>query len=1503
MKTFLNRLLFPVLFLSLGYSPSALATILNIGSGSSVSGTYPLNTCYSYNYTQSIYLSSELTLAGATSGTPGYIYSLQFNQTTATSPGSWKDWTIYMGNTSAASFSSASSWISSAAMTTVFSGTVSPTGTGWYTITLSTPFYWDGSSNIVIALHEQTPGYNCTSQWSCTNSGTDPDYRSISFYSDDINPDPASPPVATTRALLFPDIRLDYAVAVPCTGTPFGGTATASDTSICPGHASTINISGAAAATGLSYSWQSSGSSSGPWTTVGAATGTTLTVTPATCSRTYYRRITKCAASGISATSATASVAVSCPVTLPYTENFESITADDKLPGCMSATNPGIMVNSYTSTPGTYNRSNHTTGGSSFASFRFGSDDYLYLPALNLTAGKTYKLSFWYITDGLSGWNTLAAKLGKSQTPAAMTTILGSISSVNNILYKEFSTTFIAGTSGIQYIGIYCKASLSVWYLSLDDISVQELPLCTDKPLAGTAVADVSRICSTGSPTLGLRGTSDVTGLTYSWQSSMSGIPGSWGAIPGGTTATFTAPSISSGTYYRAVVTCTFSGDTALSSELYIPAGPYTPPYSETFESIDGTNHLPACMTATSVAPYVYTYPGPTGAYNQVNHTPGGSKFASFRYGSRDYLFTPGISLIAGRTYEFSFWYITDGGTGWDTLRVAMGNTPTAAGMSISLGTVLTGLNNTVFRQFKARFVATSTGIRYIGIFCKATTNPWFLTLDDILLREFPPCTGMPAAGYPVASPSKVCGSGTTTLDLPDLSPAIGFNFQWQDSVAGGTWGTGPGRPSFGGFSVPFRSGTVSVNTYFRCIVTCAATKDSAVSPELLVPAGPLPIPYIETFESITAANQLPACMTATAMSPALYTYTSAPGGAYNRISHSGSKFASFHYSNDDYLFSPPLKLSKGYDYTFSFWYITDGLPGWKTLQGTIGSTADTGGIIKRLKTISNPANTGYLQYGDTFRVSSTGTYYAAVRCVSSGSSWYLSIDDITLQALPCTGIPDAGSITAGISAGTALCHGTAVILTNTGATPLLPGITYTWQYRTTGSGGVWNTITGATDTIYSVPDAAGREYRFGVHCSVSGQSRYSPSYGFPTLPAHPAAVISTATDSNSFCIGDTLLLYATAFPGASYTWQLNGITLSSGSADSFAATDSGTYRVIVSAAGTPCPGISDDLKLSGRDPGFSVAIDPIADSFLCSGDSITLTSTTSATGLSFQWQRNGINLPGATAPSYTASGTGLYRMKASDGGSCAAVTRTIPVRVSPVPVAVISSPDPALAACEADGIILNATTGPDYRYQWICSGRPLAGYTDSSMLATISGVYAVKIRNAANCAAISEGLTVKIFPSPAPVLVSTGLKLATTIPYAAYQWYRDGILIPGATDDTLIVLRNGFYTVIVKGDNDCYGTSSALEINETSLDVPVIKPDVIRIYPNPVSDQLFIEVPLISFTVSFHDITGRLLLEEHNLTLADLSKYSDGIYLLSIRDDSGNLLLTQHISKSTNRR
>lgn len=114
-------------------------------TGSSQIQYVPWSDFYNSTYSQQIYTAAELTAAGISAG---YISSVAFQYCHTSSY--TKTVTIYMGTTANTEFSS-TSYLPVTAVSDPVTVDFTTDGT-WYTFPLSTPYYWDGVSNLVVGM-------------------------------------------------------------------------------------------------------------------------------------------------------------------------------------------------------------------------------------------------------------------------------------------------------------------------------------------------------------------------------------------------------------------------------------------------------------------------------------------------------------------------------------------------------------------------------------------------------------------------------------------------------------------------------------------------------------------------------------------------------------------------------------------------------------------------------------------------------------------------------------------------------------------------------------------------------------------------------------------------------------------------------------------------------------------------------------------------------------------------------------------------------------------------------------------------------------------------------------------------------------------------------------------------------------------------------------------------------------------------------------------------------
>ncbi len=135
---------------------------------------------------------------------------------------------------------------------------------------------------------------------------------------------------------------------------------------------------------------------------------------------------------------------------------------------------------------------------------------------------------------------------------------------------------------------------------------------------------------------------------------------------------------------------------------------------------------------------------------------------------------------------------------------------------------------------------------------------------------------------------------------------------------------------------------------------------------------------------------------------------------------------------------------------------------------------------------------------------------------------------------------------------------------------------------------------------------------------------------------------------------------------------------------------------------------------------------------------------------------------------------------------------------------------------------------------------------------------------------------------------------------YASWQWYRDGVLIPGAQDATYSVEENGDYSVSVKDSMGCSDSAWYIVTNITGIAEQNTAGELIKIYPNPVKNTVYVQSP-VALQARIASIDGRILQKESlapGVQIFNLTRFAPGLYWVSITDKNGHLLKVEKILK-----
>jgi hypothetical protein len=488
--------------------------------------------------------------------------------------------------------------------------------------------------------------------------------------------------------------------------------------------------------------------------------------------------------------------------------------------------------------------------------------------------------------------------------------------------------------------------------------------------------------------------------------------------------------------------------------------------------------------------------------------------------------------------------------------------------------------------------------------------------------------------------------------------------------------------------------------------------------------------------------------------------------------------------------------------------------------------------------------------------------------------------EDYTINVLPnaCSGAPNGGTTAA---ASTLVTCNTTTTLSLTGNTSG-NGITYQWQYNTTG---VWVNFGTNTATQTTPPVVQGTQFRCQVTCTNPGGS--SATSAPVTISVIPQTV--ALGNDTTICPGISYTFNA-GNPGASYSWSTGATT------QSITTNAAGTYSVTVTYP-NGCTG-ADAITIA---PGVVPVNNLPAITNLCAGETATLNAGN--TGSTYKWT------PGnATTQTINAATPGNYTVAVKSNTGCI-INSTTNLIIRPLPVAALGNDT---SICDGDQIILSAGN-PGYAYNWS------TGATTQTINITDSGTYSVVITTPYDCT-LEEDKHIAFLPSPRvegfnfiPLFYEElgKVKFSPLSPtnVNSYLWdFGDGTNTSTQVNPEHSYTSGGNYIVTLSVFNGCGNYEISLPIN-VDITTGIVKLDNtkadVALYPNPSKDYIIIENKsddLNMQQVSIFNALGASVYmhqadngKSHKLNVSGLAS---GIYSIRILTDKGFVIRKMEVIK-----
>lgn len=282
-----------------------------------------------------------------------------------------------------------------------------------------------------------------------------------------------------------------------------------------------------------------------------------------------------------------------------------------------------------------------------------------------------------------------------------------------------------------------------------------------------------------------------------------------------------------------------------------------------------------------------------------------------------------------------------------------------------------------------------------------------------------------------------------------------------------------------------------------------------------------------------------------------------------------------------------------------------------------------------------------------------------------------------------------------------------------------------------------------------------------------------------------------------------------------------------------------------------------------------------------CSGDSILLSCNTDAS-FSYQWNRNGVPVSGATSSSFYPTQSGSYTVTIYQN-NCPVTSASISVTFNSLPSVPTITSSGTITPCSGGSMTLTAPSGFT-SYLWN------TGSTASSLVVSQSGNYSVSVTNSNGCSQTSNPFSVNASFMAAPQVCIVGVDSLTNENRVVWE-------------KPLTLGIDSFYVYKETSVSDVYTKIGATEYNDLAVFLDVNSSPSVQAYRYKISalDTCGVETNVGDFHKTIHLTINAGVSGAWNLIWSHYEGIDFGSYNIYRGTDLTNISLLTTIQSNLN--